>query len=112
MKPAFFLKYNLALGQKTEADTAAYGRGFNYQVEAGFAGEESAEHDRVASDVLSLIDHKLLGIDFDLGVEPTTVNLCWWIFTHLKKRCPELAEVRLLRGDGLLAIYRNPESAD
>ena len=100
----FFIRKHIALGQKPKNDPSLYGQGFNYLVEVGFGGEESNEEELV-NKTLKQIDHQLLGVDSDLVTDPTTANICRWIFFQLsKERHFRLIEVRLFRGDGLSAV--------
>ncbi len=87
-----------------------FGEGHNYSVEVGFlkphvAGEEVRL--RAALDaVLVAMDHRALGVDVDLGVEPETPQLAEWIAKKLTDaQGASVREVRLIRGDGMTATY-------
>jgi hypothetical protein len=104
-----FLRKFIAIGQKTQEDTESFGRGFNYWVEVGFPLSETFDRllaARVIDDVLGQIDHKALGVDVDLGINPTSQNLCVWIANEIACRWSskqrDQLEIRLLRGDGLV----------
>lgn len=94
-----YLQRFIALGQKTDHCSAQFGRGFNYHVEAGFPPGNWAE---VLDSVLSRLDHKALGVDFDLGVEPSSARVCDWIARELESKSGVRVEVVLRRGDGLV----------
>jgi hypothetical protein len=96
---------HIALGQKSGDDPGPYGQGFNYRVEAGFLPcEEPEKH---LDEVLKAIDHRHLGLDFHAIGEPTTANICRWIFDRLKERGCAVTDVILSRGDGLTASCRD-----
>lgn len=106
MTSVYFKKF-IAVGQRTHAMTSPFGEGHNIHVEVGFPLplklEEialNAEMDRV----LKEIDHRALGVDLDLGFEPETTALARWIFERLSATVA-VADVRLIRGDGLSVRY-------
>jgi hypothetical protein len=104
MQTRFYIRKSIAVGQKTAKTPSAYGQGFNYQVEVGFALDSTFcdTNTRLVADVLAAIDHKALGLDVALGFEPTSGRLCYWLASEIQKRtqCAEI-QVRLVRGDGL-----------
>lgn len=107
-----FLKRHISIGQKTGPQ--GFGQGANVEVTAGFAaghGWNDGAAGGTLAEVLKIIDHKALGVDLDLGFSPTLPALCEWIFAELNKRKQPVCEVRLLRGDGVGAIYRQRSEA-
>lgn len=102
----FFICEKIAIGQKTKADSAPYGQGFNYKVEVGFEGPSSLSNcQTLVRKTLNQIDHALLGVDSKLISDPTTANIARWILKELEVL--GAVEVRLLRGDGLMAIVNH-----
>jgi hypothetical protein len=101
MKQEILLRKNISLGQKTSDSMGAFGDGFNYVVEAGFP---LLNFDRVRASValegaLAKIDHKALGMDVDLGFEPTSEALVVFLAAEIE-RGYGLSSFRLVRGDG------------
>lgn len=100
MQKQIILSRDISVGQKTR-ESARFGDGFNYRVEAAFAlddfDRERAEMALAAA--LNKIDHKALGVDVDLGFEPTSQNLCRFLADEIRKTAPLRALV-LIRGDG------------
>lgn len=91
----------MAIGQKSTDDPGTYGQGFNYIVEAGFSESGTPDSLRTLVDALKSIDHKLLGLDVNLIDNPTSQNICRWLYSAIKAKDESLYEIRLLRGDGL-----------
>jgi len=90
----------MAIGQKTSSSKSPWGEGHNIRVDVGFL-----EPNLEALDVvLKKVDHRLLGVDVDLGVDPTLGALAEWIFSQLAES-ESVVDVRLTRGDGLTACY-------
>lgn len=54
-------------------------------------------------EALSEIDHKSLGLDQNLGFEPSTPAVCRFVFE--KMGLPKKAKVAFLRGDGYCALF-------
>jgi 6-pyruvoyl-tetrahydropterin synthase len=104
-----YLNHFIAIGQKTKASSSGFGEGHNYMVEVGVAVQGALQVEVVKAKigaVLNEIDHKALGVDVDLGVEPETSMLPKWIFERLRKSgLSEIREVRMNRGDGMTASY-------
>ncbi len=94
---------HIAVGQKSGSDPGAYGRGFNYQVFAKFRGDGPAGAEKILAAVLKQIDHRLLGIDAGVIGDPSTANICAWIYDELVRCGAAVSEVHLIRGDGLEA---------
>jgi 6-pyruvoyl-tetrahydropterin synthase len=98
----------IAIGQKTKASASPFGEGHNYMVEVGVALQGALEDDLSSKigAVLKEIDHKALGVDVDLGVEPETSRLAEWIFKRLAANgIKNVVDVRMNRGDGMTARY-------
>ncbi len=105
-----FLVRSMAVGQKSSSSAGDYGQGFNYRVEFGFApGFAPAKVELCLKEVLGRVDHRALGVDVDLGFEPTSVRLAAWLAQEVAAKAPELREVRLVRGDGLVVHVTAPE---
>lgn len=97
-----YYRRHLALGQKNSADAGIYGQGFNYVVEAGFRQPAGTSKSAGAlADALKVIDHRLLGLDVNIIENPTSQNICRWLYATVKAKDESLYEIRLLRGDGL-----------
>lgn len=104
MSVEFLLQKNISIGQKSKDQSGPYGQGFNYIVEATFLwSEDNRPAEKHLATVLKAIDHRLLGIDNKDIADPTTANICAWIFERLKECGSAVIQVRLLRGDGLEA---------
>jgi len=94
----FFRRF-IAVGQKSEGSLG--GQGFNYWLEVCCPFQMEREACLKALDqVCAEIDHKALGIDVDLAVTPTSVNLVGWIADQMRARLSTTVDVRLERGDG------------
>lgn len=108
MSERILLRKFIAVGQKTSAcaKDRPYGEGFNYWVEASFPLRSNFSREvsfKALEDVLSTIDHKALGVDVKLNVDPTSVELAVWILQELEKRLGEKdLKITLFRGDGLI----------
>ena len=102
------LRKFIAVGQKSKDDPGPYGQGYNYVVEAAFAWSPDLAHVRKSfADVLKEVDHRHLGLDVHLIEDPTTANLCQFIMQGLRERGVPALEVRLERGDGLIATGKD-----
>ena len=109
--PRIFLARSIAVGQKSGVHPSLYGQGFNYWVEVGFALDhlfQSSTCNEMLDQILSLIDHRALGVDVDLGLEPTSSALCTWIQSEFEKR-GKAVTLRLIRGDGTRYAVPFPE---
>ena len=104
VQEAVFRKF-ISVGQKTTADSSPYGQGFNYTVEAGFALSPGFDREaclKAFGKALAVIDHKALGVDVDLGVEPSSAELCLYLKEQIRKSYPPgVTSLKLYRGDGL-----------
>jgi hypothetical protein len=114
MNQEIIFRKNIAVGQKSSEPSGPYGRGFNYVVEISFPlapGFNSEPCLKAIDDVLSAIDHKALGVDVDLGVEPTSFNLCKYIAEEIKQHFGQSpVSVKMIRGDGFTFKVPGPFS--
>jgi hypothetical protein len=100
VKQEIIFRKDIAVGQKTSS-SGAYGDGYNYLIEAGFPmGSDHGECLSHFLAALAKIDHKALGIDVDLGFEPTSQALCEFLMRELSSS--GATSLRMLRGDGLV----------
>jgi hypothetical protein len=107
MKQEIVFKQYFATSQKTSADSG-FGLGFNYILEAYFALTPGMDTDQcldALARAVATVDHKALGVDVNLGFEPTTANLCRYLSLEIKKHYGSGAFVKLIRGDGLAAEH-------
>lgn len=104
MTGTIFFRSHLSVSQKT-AVSGAYGDGFNYHIEVGVRahpGRDEAKTKALIASVTSQLDHKALGIDFDLGQEPTSIAVLKWLEARLRQVLgADFVELKLQRGDGL-----------
>lgn len=100
MRKEIVLSRNISVGQKTKA-SSRFGDGFNYRVEATFLldGFNRVQAETALAEALKKIDHKALGVDVDLGFEPTSENLCRFLADEIRRAAP-LLSLALIRGDG------------
>lgn len=110
MTTIIFFRRFIALGVKTKGSSSRFGEGHNFTIEAGFRVESKGDEARLIASldrVLARIDHRALGVDVDLGLDPVPSALAEWIFKehHGAERETSLCEVHMLRGDGLKAAY-------
>lgn len=100
------IRKHIAVGQKSKDHSGAYGQGFNYLVEADFRGQQDAKTlNQHLSEVLKVVDHRHLGLDFlEIG-DPTTANLGAWILKKLREKGCDVVGLTLSRGDGLIARF-------
>ena len=96
---------HLALAQKTTAagSGSPFGQGFNYRLEVTVEGAP-LEFERRLEAVLTGLDHKALGVDVELGFEPSTAALARFIAERLAPA--PVREVYLARGDGYGVRFR------
>jgi hypothetical protein len=103
MNRTIFFKSHMSVAQKTRA-SGPYGDGFNYHVEVGIHSHPGLDEKQIVrqiASVTSVLDHKALGVDFDLGQEPTGVALFLWLEDKLKSTLGlAFATLKLERGDG------------
>jgi hypothetical protein len=99
-------RQSISVAQKTKG-TGPYGLGFNYVVEAAFALSQDFRGEDARSALegaLARIDHQALGVDLDLGFEPTSAQLCHYLRGEIEKNyAPGVLRLELRRGDGLVA---------
>ena len=93
----FVLRRTFSVAQKLET-SGAFGRGFNYLVEielpkAGFEAE--IDH------VLKQVDHRALGVDFQLPEDSSSTHLCSWLHRQLVASVGAPLKTTWHRGDGL-----------
>jgi hypothetical protein len=100
-----FLIRSIAIGQKTQRSSSAFGEGHNINVHAGFrvqTGAEESALNAALDKVLKAIDHRALGVDVDLGMDPELSNLAPWLLEKLHAEgAASACEIKLVRGDGL-----------
>ena len=98
MKQFIVLKRHISVSQKFSGSAAKFGEGFNYSVEATFPLEDYNPEaaSEALKNALAKVDHKALGLDVDLGFEPTSPALC----AFLAREIVGLSFLRLVRGDG------------
>lgn len=94
----------IAIGQKTSTSTSQWGEGANYRVVLDVRPEHEPAARAGLGETLSQLDHRALGVDVDLGFEPTPTNLAEWIFKQISTHAPVL-RVSLRRGDGRVFSY-------
>jgi hypothetical protein len=103
MNRTIFFRTAISVAQKTR-ESGSYGDGFNYHIEVGVSAHLGLDENLILRQIASVtgeLDHKALGIDFDLGQEPTSVFLTQWLEARLKTAIGgAYASVRLIRGDG------------
>ena len=107
MKSLILLRRHISVGQKT-VDSSVHGAGFNYRIEASFMLSGTFERQVAAQELsaaLARIDHRALGVDLNLGFEPTTTALCSFLAGILRTASPLLLKFRMVRGDGLTAEW-------
>ena len=94
---------------KTKGSSSRFGEGHNFTVDAGFRVEAVSDEARLNASlnkVLARIDHRALGVDVDLGLDPVPSALAEWIFKELRAEGESSAcEIQMIRGDGLKAAY-------
>jgi hypothetical protein len=102
MNTEFLYRKHISLALNPSS-RAPYGQGANCWVEVvSRAPFETGIADRV----LARVDHKSMGVDFDLGEEPTLSGVAAWLARELRAAgLKDLAYVGMEAGDGSRVLW-------
>ena len=113
MKRVSIFRRRLAIGRKTSRMAERWGQGANLGVEVHVALTGEAEREpaaRAIGDALREIDHRALGVDVDLGYEPSGANLARFLRDRLHAG-PPVVRIECRLGDGRSFSWCSPEWA-
>ncbi len=99
MPQNYYFHQAVALSLK-ENNASPFGKAFNCKISVGVPLECHEKAERAFKAVVGQVDHQAIGLDVDLGIEPSFENLVRWIYSAFELELGQApVEVILERGD-------------